>query len=272
MILKKSGLRLCLPLLLALTMPALAQDQNDPDKNNSAGPARHASFVATGTVQKILQADMILLDDNKRYKLDNIRVPAEYSQQAMDLLNNTLLNKTINLYTTREKTAGTDRYGVPLVQVVRADSGAWIQADLISQGTAWAFSSESSRPMARPLQRYETAARNSRQGFWSNPSYAIKTSANVQDHINGFQIVEGKILGVKTKNKTTYLNFAQDWKKDFTIELSKKAAQLFRADRRQTFDPALWTGKVVRIRGWVDSKNGPMVELTHPEQMEILKE
>jgi hypothetical protein len=29
-------------------------------------------------------------------------------------------------------------------------------------------------------------------------------------------------------------------------------------------------GKRLRVRGWVKSRNGPMIEATHPEQIELL--
>ena len=33
-----------------------------------------------------------------------------------------------------------------------------------------------------------------------------------------------------------------------------------------------YEGGRVRVRGWLKSFNGPMIEVTHPEQIEILKE
>jgi hypothetical protein len=29
-------------------------------------------------------------------------------------------------------------------------------------------------------------------------------------------------------------------------------------------------GALVRIRGWVDDRDGPRIEITHPEQIEVL--
>jgi hypothetical protein len=33
-----------------------------------------------------------------------------------------------------------------------------------------------------------------------------------------------------------------------------------------------YTDKHIRVRGWVSEQNGPMMEVTHPEQIEILRE
>ena len=35
-------------------------------------------------------------------------------------------------------------------------------------------------------------------------------------------------------------------------------------------DPEEYEGRTVRTRGWVKSYNGPMIEATHPEQIEVL--
>ncbi|WDR04673.1 hypothetical protein PSQ90_10085 [Devosia rhodophyticola] len=35
-------------------------------------------------------------------------------------------------------------------------------------------------------------------------------------------------------------------------------------------DPLRFEGSLVRIRGWVDERDGPRIEVTHPEQIEVL--
>ena len=41
---------------------------------------------------------------------------------------------------------------------------------------------------------------------------------------------------------------------------------------REGFDLAAYDGRRVRVRGWLKSLNGPMIEVTHPEQIEVLEE
>jgi hypothetical protein len=117
------------------------------------------------------------------------------------------------------------------------------------------------------LMQTEEKARAGRHGFWSDPAYAVKTPDNVYRYGNSFQIVEGKILGVAVKNDYAYLNFGSDWKTDFTISLPRGGWRRFGAD----VDFTAWRGRVVRIRGWVENRNGPMIELTNPEQIEFIK-
>ena len=47
---------------------------------------------------------------------------------------------------------------------------------------------------------------------------------------------------------------------------------LFEKCTGEGIDIAAYAGKRVRVRGWVARYNGPMIEATHPEQIEILME
>ena len=40
--------------------------------------------------------------------------------------------------------------------------------------------------------------------------------------------------------------------------------------RRAGFDPRTLTGKRVRVRGWVEKRNGPQIEIADPDAIEIL--
>jgi hypothetical protein len=69
--------------------------------------------------------------------------------------------------------------------------------------------------------------------------------------------------------KRTYLNFGADWRSDFTITIAPKDRRLFEADG---IDPLIYQGKRVRVRGWLKSYNGPLIDATHPEQIEVIVE
>jgi hypothetical protein len=65
-----------------------------------------------------------------------------------------------------------------------------------------------------------------------------------------------------------YLNFGADWKQDFTVTLAPAVRRLFEAEGH---DPRAYEGRRIRVRGWLKSFNGPMIEATHPEQIELLE-
>jgi hypothetical protein len=64
-----------------------------------------------------------------------------------------------------------------------------------------------------------------------------------------------------------YLNFAKDWRSDFTISVEREDGAAFTAAGIDLKD---LTGRRVRVRGWLEWRNGPMIEATHAEQLEIL--
>lgn len=247
---------LILILLLTMTRHLLAQEK-------STDVFHDMTLLDTGIVEKIMKPDAILLEGGKAYRLENIRIPTGQSAAAAEVLSNLVLNKKLRIYSTHKKSPLTDRYGLPLVHIQRPD-GLWVQSYLVSKGLAWAFSTKTSRETVSTLKQIETQAREKHLGFWVDPVYAIKTPDNVQDFMNSFQIVQGKVASVMRKRDYTYINFGLDWKTDFTVNIKNSVWRLFDTG------PQIWTGKTIRIRGWVESRNGPMINLTHPEQVEIL--
>jgi hypothetical protein len=66
-----------------------------------------------------------------------------------------------------------------------------------------------------------------------------------------------------------YLNFTQDWRSDFTVSVERKDAVAFAA---AGLDLKALQGKRLRVRGFLAWRNGPMIEASHPEQIELLPE
>jgi hypothetical protein len=89
----------------------------------------------------------------------------------------------------------------------------------------------------------------------------------LNDQLGTFQLIEGQTVDAADVKSNVYLNFGSDWRTDFTISISKKSRRLF---DKASLDPAAWTRRSVRVRGWLTKRNGPMVRATHPEQIELL--
>lgn len=64
---------------------------------------------------------------------------------------------------------------------------------------------------------------------------------------------------------TTYLNFGADWRSDFTVMIDARARRRF---DHAGIDLDALEGREVLARGWIRSRNGPMIEATHPEQLQ----
>ncbi|MDH5799092.1 MAG: hypothetical protein OEZ19_11040, partial [Paracoccaceae bacterium] len=79
---------------------------------------------------------------------------------------------------------------------------------------------------------------------------------------------EGRVLDAADVRGTIYLNFGADWRSDFTVKITSRSRKLFEAEG---FDFPAMENRTIRVRGWLDEMNGPMIEATHPEQIELLE-
>ncbi len=87
------------------------------------------------------------------------------------------------------------------------------------------------------------------------------------DKNSTFQIVEGQVQNVVSIRGTTYLNFGNDWREDFTASVSSKNKKYF---KNQDWKLSELTNKWVRVRGRLRDYNGPYMELIFPQQLEFL--
>jgi hypothetical protein len=146
-------------------------------------------------------------------------------------------------------------------------AGAWLQGELLARGLVRVNTTPDSRALAAEMLALEREARAASRGLWAAPAYRIRTPDDVADVTDSFQIVEGVVLASGSGGGRVYLNFGTDHARDFTLALDTAARRLF---REAGIDPAALVGHRIRARGWVRWFDGPRIDLTHPEQMEIV--
>ena len=145
----------------------------------------------------------------------------------------------------------------------------WIQGELLRLGLARVYSFPDNRSRVSEMLALERDARQAQRGIWALPYYAIRNSDvdTLNDQLGTFQLIEGRTVDAADVKGNVYLNFGSDWRTDFTISISKKSRRLF---DKASLDPAAWTGRSFRVRGWLTKRNGLMIRATHPEQIELL--
>ena len=147
--------------------------------------------------------------------------------------------------------------------------GVALQERLVAEGLALVVPDRATPAdcLARWLAA-ETAARRAGAGFWAQPQAQVLWAA--PEHLSGrigrFAIVNGLVLSVGTRRNRTYLNFGTKWSEDVTIEIESRDRDRFGG---ASVLEAL-AGRVVRVRGFVEDKAGPMIRLHWPAQIEIL--
>tara|TARA_R110002167_G_scaffold6567_14_gene30695 strand:+ start:1229 stop:2056 length:828 start_codon:yes stop_codon:yes gene_type:complete len=165
-----------------------------------------------------------------------------------------------------------DRYDRALAQVYRPADGEdhWVQAEMVSAGLARVLTHAGNRQAAAPLLLIEAQARAGRAGLWRNPAYRIRDThpdALAQD-IGSIQLVEGRVVDVtRLQSGRTYINFGLDYRTDFTVVVEARDEAAFEEAGRPL---AELNGQRIRVRGWIESENGPLMRIDHPERIELL--
>ena len=162
-----------------------------------------------------------------------------------------------------------DRYDRLLAHVVGPD-GKWIQGLLLDAGLARSFSYRDNRHCMKQMLALEATAREKQRGLWRyqlfQPQRADQQKLLLRKRYR-FTLVEGQVRKVAIVKGWVFLNFGDNWRHDFTIAIKKKYK---RSIERDGLDLEKLEGRRVRVRGWVERWNGPMIKVTHREQIELL--
>ena len=228
----------------------------------------------TGRVSAILSGDTIDLEDGLRVRLAGIQAPAPALDGtpawplAIDASAETgslALGRTVSLHYADDRR---DRWQRALAHVI-VDDGTWLQGHLLQRGLARVHTWPRTATGARTMLDLERTARANRRGIWTERFYRIRNPSETWGDLDSWQIVEGRVVESAVVRGTGYLNFGLDWRNDFTFRLESDARRAF---KKAGIDLAALAGVRVRGRGWVYPTNGPMIDLTHPAQLEILEE
>jgi endonuclease YncB( thermonuclease family) len=224
-----------------------------------------------GRVAAVLSGDTLDLDGGLRVRLAGIRAPAParhdrpappWAAEATTATRRFVLGETVRLHYADDRR---DRWNRALAHVVRPD-GAWLQAHLLMQGLARVYTWPRTATGGCTLLDLERTARAGRAGLWADRFYRIRNPGETWGDLDSWQIVEGRVAIVRG---TGYLNFGRDWRNDFTFRLESPVRRAFKSAGLEIAD---LIGRRVRGRGWIYPLNGPMIDLTHTAQLEVLEE
>lgn len=234
----------------------------------------------TATVAAIEDGETIELTDGRKVRLLGVKAPSEplgwrsdepwpFVAEAKTALSRLASGAEVEL---RFDERRNDRHGHLLAQVyvVRGETRIWVQEALVHDGFARVYALADARACVAELLAREDEARKARRGIWHSWAYRVQDAEDAKRLgrlTHSYQLVEGTVVAVGEGRKWIYLNFAEDWRVDFTISVNRKKADAFEA---AGLDLHALAGKRVRVRGWVEWRNGPMIEATYPEQIELL--
>ncbi|TQV79635.1 thermonuclease family protein [Denitrobaculum tricleocarpae] len=264
-----------LGLCLALkAMPGAAVEATAAGSPGGAEGLRGLETGGTVTVAKVLDDGSLRLDDGKILRLAGIQTPPTppwYKKpplwppaaRARDLLGALTQGQELRLAYDRRRS---DRHGRLLAHVTDGQ-GRWLQGELLRRGWARVQAFPDNRAVLGEMLTLEREAREAKRGLWAHSAYAVRRHDNTEKDLGQFHLVEGEVLEVAVVRGRAYLNFGEDWRSDFTLVIERAERRRFEAEG---LDPALFEGRRVRARGWLEFRNGVTITITHPEQIEVL--
>ena len=116
----------------------------------------------------------------------------------------------------------------------------------------------------------EAKARAAKLGLWSDPYYSIIAAENVAallSRAGEFVLVEGRIARLGQTSARFYLDFGQARGVDLSVTISKQAATALAATGVR---PESLPGRRVRVRGLLEHRPGPSIDLTSPLALEMI--
>ncbi len=233
----------------------------------------------TGKVRAITDGRSFTLADGREVRLAGIEVPllpgpgeagtgAKAGLAARAALESIIAGRNVEL---RQNDMPADRYG-RTTAFVYVSGGALPESvahEMLARGFARVSAYVGERPCADEMLARERAARQAKRGLWGEPYYVIVSAerrAELVAESGRFTLAEGKVWSVRESGGTIYVNFGRQWSQALTVTILKRNERMFAA---AGIEPKRLENRNVRVRGWVEERNGPRIEVTRPEQIEI---
>ncbi|MEO5336141.1 MAG: thermonuclease family protein [Magnetospirillum sp. WYHS-4] len=224
--------------------------------------------LADGPVRAVLDGDTLVVE-SVQVRLAGLLAPKgdeAGAAAAREELESLALGRRLIL---DDEERPIDRHGRRLAQAT-LENGTWLQGEMLRRGLARVQTLPDARGRAREMLALEAEARTARRGLWADKAWRPRgpVPGPLLKEAGSFQLVEGRVAAAARVKGTVYLNFDDNWRTDFTAVLGKAALKLFKADG---VDPLAYKSRLVRVRGWLASRDGPAIDVTHPEQIEVLE-
>lgn len=266
-------MRFGLLLFLFLCLPASVEADDAVEARLKPG--------GRGTVASVVDGDTVLLtepiDGADQVRLVGLQAPKlplgrkgfrewPLARASKAMLERLVLGKPVRLAFGGRRM---DRHGRLLAHLF-VEGGGWAQGEMLRTGMARVYTFPDNRTLAAEMLALEAKARAAGKGIWGLRYYAIRDAAGaggLLHDVGTFQLVEGHLVDAAKVKGRVYLNFGTDWRTDMTVSIAPRVLKVFSAS---DLDPLTWKGQRLRVRGWLRKRNGPLIEATHPEQIEVL--
>lgn len=246
-------------ILSAFFYPQWIQAQNCPTEH----------YDETALVKSVHDGDTLRLTDGRKIRLIGIDTPElarnnqpaqPYADQARQVLTEIIKRsqqKIQLLYGIDRK----DKYQRTLAHLYMPD-GQNIQALMIQQGLATAFTTPPNDRFSSCYRQQEQVAIEQKTGIWSLADYQLKNTNELTQNSRGFRRLQGQVIQTHQSNKA------------FWITLDNNVRIRIRQQDLTYFDVTglhQLKNKTIGIRGWLHpKKNGFFMNLRHPDALSLI--
>jgi endonuclease YncB( thermonuclease family) len=227
---------------------------------------------SSGFVTAVKDDADLMLRDGRQIRLAGVEITreGEAAQAARAFLVTTLANRDVTLRAAGETP---DRYGRTEAYVFVTEQGleGSVQQVMVGRGLARVAARISDRACAAGFLTTESQARQAKRGLWAESRWAVRAAedpAAILALRGEFAVVEGRVLSVRESGGTIYVNFGRRWTEDFTVTVAKRNERALAA---AALDLKQLERRLVRVRGVIEERGGPWVEVTRPEQIELVR-
>lgn len=161
-----------------------------------------------------------------------------------------------------------DRWG-RLATPAYTREGTDIGLTLIAQGLARVAPTRLDECVA-PLLAAEAQARNAKLGLWADSHYAVLSANNptaLSAHRDEFVIAEGQVTRIGQNASRYYLDLGPARGSNLSVTFSRQDAKAF---MDAGLAPDRLMGQMIRVRGILEHRPGPLMELFTPAAIEVI--
>jgi endonuclease YncB( thermonuclease family) len=251
-----------------------AQAQEQTRRNPRTESACRFEVLGSGKVASVLDGRSFMLEDGREVRIAGIEVPAAQEPNhpntagaaAKAVLTSLLLGQAVELH---GLSLVRDRYGRTIAWVYRVGRAESAAHTMLGMGHARVAGHVGNAACTEEFLSRERVARTAKLGLWADPRYEVREAGNgpqLLAALGHFTVAEGRVLSVRESGGTIYLNFGRRWSEALTVTISKRQERVFSA---AGIGPRRLEHRMVRVRGWIEQRNGPRIEASRPEQIEV---
>lgn len=242
------------------------------------------SPAPTGRIASIDHLGLVQLEDGRKMRLSGVWLMFAQKNTALS----SFRGRTVTPYPAAQKADHTGSIAAHFMlspsQSQRSSEEPWLQAEILSMGTAFLYIYPDRTSCADELREFENKAITSSKGFWSQvlrqdifgapaeQSIALivgeADNLEIESAEGRYGIISGRVLSTGKSGRWRYLNFGDNFSRDFTVRVTARVEKRL---IEQGLTIKRLEDKRIEVRGVIQSNGGPMIDVFDAAQIVIME-